>query len=538
VTSHHITMSDAVFMSYTEWLVGIYHEHPYHVAFEAFLVALSIYILVFKKTYDPKKKGFGSRPPEKLTDAEIDELLEDWEPEPLLAEVSPDEPLTSRTELVIEEQLGPMARVKGIKSKVVNLASFDMLGLSVDKSVKAAAIKVLDSHGCGSCGPRGFYGTFDSHLNLEKAISGFYGTASTIVYSDTVATSASVVPAFAKRGDLIVCDEGICGPLLVGLRLSRAKVKYFKHNDMADLERVLKSVAAEYKVQKRSLTSQKRFILVEGLYRDYGDFANLKKVIELKKKYFYRVMVDDTYGCFACGEKGRGVLDIHGVSSDEVDLFVGSMATTLASVGGFCTGTYEVVNHQRLSGAGYVFSASQPPFTAAAAQAALAVVSKGSKTRSNLVANTKRLQAGLKSIGGLAVTGFDKSPMIFVRISRSVDPEQGAASEVLLQKITDVALQHGVLSTRTIFRPKWTLARSAKPPPPPPPAIRLVVSGAHEAAHMDKAIAAFTKAAAEVLPSGWEAASKASNQRQDKSAITSPIASRVKRRHTPGEKQL
>lgn len=512
-----------------------YELHPYHIMIETFLLLMCVYIVLFKRSYNPKKKGFGALPPDQLTKDEIDELIEEWTPEPLLKPLPSNNALTTRKDVVVEQFLGgAKVRVRGVEEVITNFSSFDFLDLANDAAVKKQAIETLDTHGCGSCGPRGFYGTFDSHLNLEKGLSKFYGTAETIIYSDTVSTSSSVVPAFAKRGDLIVCDEGVAAPLLVGLRLSRAKVIYFKHNDVADLERVMKKVQSDRERKGRAPESRKRFLVVEGLYRDYGDFAPLEDILELKRKYCFRIVVDDSYGCFACGlASGRGILDVaNQVPTQDVDIFVGSMATTLGSVGGFCTGTNEVVGHQRLSGAGYCFSASQPPFTATSALCALNLVSDektGGIRRQQLVKNATYLSKKLKNLSEFfSVGGSAESPITYIYLP--TDAPRGDKERVL-QRIAREVTERGYLVRRAIFRPMWNLSKKVRTPKAPEPSIRLLVSSAHTPRDIDELCNALLSAVKAV------GASKTEDDGDVKTSgrqVTTPIASRVsRRRRTP-----
>ena len=137
--------------------------------------------------------------------------------------------------------------------------------------------------GCGSCGPRGFYGTIDAHLEVEEAMSSYLGTEGAILYSDGASAATSTVAAFAKRGDLLIVDEGVSESLLVGVTLSRANVRYFRHNDVKDLKRVLEKVRLQDVQYKRKSTDQRRFLIVEGLYRNWGTIAPLKEIVKLKE---------------------------------------------------------------------------------------------------------------------------------------------------------------------------------------------------------------------------------------------------------------
>ena len=217
--------------------------------------------------------------------------------------------------------------------------------------------------GCGSCGPRGFYGTIDAHLEVEEAMSSYLGTEGAILYSDGASAATSTVAAFAKRGDLLIVDEGVSESLLVGVTLSRANVRYFRHNDVKDLKRVLEKVRLQDVQYKRKSTDQRRFLIVEGLYRNWGTIAPLKEIVKLKEEYHYRLIVDDSHAIGTLGKNGRGSLEHAGLKPMvHAEIITFSLENALGSVGGMTVGSEEVVDHQRLSGAGYCFSASAPPF--------------------------------------------------------------------------------------------------------------------------------------------------------------------------------
>lgn len=246
-----------------------------------------------------------------------------------------------------------VVRVEGEPSSPkVSFVSQDFLGLDTAPGVRESALETLDAYSVGSCGPRGFYGTTIKHLDLEAAIASFMGTPESISYSDSASTIASAIPAFAKRGDVLLLDGGACASVLAGARLSRSKVLAFKHNDMADLQRALQGVRS-HDARSDDSTVQRRFIVVEGLYANHGDVCPLPEVLALAREYKWRVIVDDSLGVGVLGATGRGVTEHFKLPSSSVDVLVGSLSTALASVGGFCVGAREVVDHQRLSGSGY-----------------------------------------------------------------------------------------------------------------------------------------------------------------------------------------
>jgi serine palmitoyltransferase len=132
--------------------------------------------------------------------------------------------------------------------------------------------------------------------------------------------------------------------IIKGLQLSRAVVKYFKHNDMEDLERVLEKIRMETIKKKMPLT--RRWIIVEGVYANYGDITPLPKIMELKERYKYRLMLEDSMGLGALGQHGRGTAEHFGIQSSDVDVITASMANSLSSSGGFCAACKDIVEYQ------------------------------------------------------------------------------------------------------------------------------------------------------------------------------------------------
>merc|ERR1719353_1030909 len=306
-----IKSGKGILANYFLSLGELYNERPYVFAGEAFVLFLLFYFTVFKRPYDPSKKGYGARPPAKIPANICEELIEEWEPRPLLH-------------------------------------------LDVPPILQLGKERVLSS----PPGPRGFYGTSDEHLRLEKRLAHFLETDDAVLYSDAATTPASVISAFSKRGDVIVCDEGISESNLTGLELSRSKLFFFKHNDMEDCERQMIK-ADRYLKKKNKQLVKRKFLVVEGLYRNYGDIANLVELKRLKEKYYFRAIIDDSMGICALGATGRGSIEHCGLKLSDFEILCGSLATSMASIGGFCVGYVpDVIDHQRLSGAGYVFSAS------------------------------------------------------------------------------------------------------------------------------------------------------------------------------------
>ena len=225
----------------------------------------------------------------------------------------------------------------------------------------------------GSCGPRGFYGTIDVHLTLEEELASFVGYEHAVLYSYDIATPQSVIPAFAKSGDVAVIDEKCSYAIRSGLALSRATVVEFRHNDMAHLEEQLKAVRSDKKLIGNNRTDKRRlYIVVEGVYANVGTVCPLPTVIKLKEQYRFRLYLDDSFGFGVMGHTGRGTFERFGLPVTSVDVYTSSLSNAMGTVGGFCcTHETNMVTFQRLNASGYVFSASLPPLLAAGAIGAL-----------------------------------------------------------------------------------------------------------------------------------------------------------------------
>jgi serine palmitoyltransferase len=169
---------------------------------------------------------------------------------------------------------GPKCRLSTGRT-VTNLASYNFYNFIANENIKEKAIQTLRTYGVGPCGPPGFYGTQDVHMKTEADIASFLGTAACIVYAQAFSTISSVIPAFSKRGDIIVADKECNYAIKKGIQISRSTVRWFEHNDMEDLEKVLKKVTRE----QRGKPLTRRFIVTEGLFETVGDALDLPKIV-------------------------------------------------------------------------------------------------------------------------------------------------------------------------------------------------------------------------------------------------------------------
>ena len=192
----------------------------------------------------------------------------------------------------------PMAESEGTEAvfhghRLIMCGSNNYLGLTTDPSVRRAAIEAVERFGTSCTGSRFLNGTLELHERLEHELAEFVGKEAALVFSTGMQTNLGVLSAIVGRGDVIVLDKDDHASLVDGARLAWGETKRFKHNDMADLERVLSGIAKE----------KGRLVVVDGLYSMGGDLAPLPEITALCKKYGARLMVDDAHGM---GVMGRG----------------------------------------------------------------------------------------------------------------------------------------------------------------------------------------------------------------------------------------
>nr|UVW99782.1 serine palmitoyltransferase 1 [Laodelphax striatellus] len=346
-------------------ITELFIEVPlYHLLLEVSLFVWVIY-LIFRRSgpSESEMKRLGM----KLRDSEKEQLLSDWNPEPLIDHSTTSNP--PPIERVVEGKVGKRITVNG--QSCLNFATQNYIGLIGNEAIENSAIETITKCGVGSCGPRGFYGTHEIHLDLEERLAKFMDLEEALVYSYGFSTISSAIPAYAKRGDIIFVDEGVNFAVQMGLEASRSDIEYFKHNDVKDLEKLLDQQAERDRRNPKKAAKTRRFLIVEGIYMKFGDICPLPELIELRKKHKLRIFIDESVSFGTLGKHGRGVTEYFNIPKIEVDLIMVSMENALASVGGFCVGSSYIIEHQRLSGLGYCFSASLPPLLASAAISAI-----------------------------------------------------------------------------------------------------------------------------------------------------------------------
>ncbi|GAB7361330.1 hypothetical protein MBLNU230_g1386t1 [Neophaeotheca triangularis] len=444
-----------------------YQNDPFRSIIELFLVLFAVRYLLAPSYSTQRARNVP------LTEDEIDELVEDWTPEPLVAEETEFERTENEKRPVILGPAGAKCRVAGPGGGklVTNLASYNHFNFATNSELLTKAVNTIRTYGVGPCSPPGFYGTQDVHMKSEADIAAHLGVAACIIYAQSFSTISSVIPAFSKRGDIIVADKAVNFPIRKGLQISRSTVRWYEHNDMADLERVLKKVVEEN--EGKPLT--RRFIVTEGLFENVGDCVDLPRVVDLKLKYKFRLFLDETWSYGILGRTGRGVTEHANVDAQNIDMIIGSLAGGLTAGGGFCAGTEEIVEHQRLSAAAYTYSAALPAMLAVTASETVALLQEKPEIMASLRENIKAMRGQLdpRSEWVRCISHPDNPVVLLVLKDEHVQarglshPEQ----EALLQDCVDEALANNVLITRLkampapLNVPARDLAKEYKPQP-------------------------------------------------------------------------
>ncbi|XP_034478984.1 serine palmitoyltransferase 1 [Drosophila innubila] len=418
---------------------------------ETLLLITVVWLLLYKR---------GGR---RLTKEQQEYLIEQYEPEPLVPDTDPDHPLL-RTRFV-QSKVGKRIVVDGVDC--LNLGSHNYLGFLEDNDILEEACKCLRKYGVGSCGPRGFYGTMDVHLDLEDRLAKFMGLEEAIVYSYGFSTVASAIPAYAKRGDLIYVDEAVNFAIQKGLDASRSTIVFFKHNDAKDLERLL--MEQEKRDQKNPKKAQKtrRFLVVEGIYMNTGELCPLPELVALRKQYKLRLFLDESVSFGTLGKTGRGITEHLNVDRDEIDLISAGMEGSMATIGGFCVGSHFIAEHQRLSGLGYIFSASLPPMLTQAAISSLDRFEREPQIFEQLQQKSRLVQQQFKLFSKLQLRGDELSPVKHLYVAQERDSFESESK--LLAKVADKCIEQGV----AVVEAAYLQNRERKPVRP---SLRIAVS--------------------------------------------------------------
>ena len=290
---------------------------------------------------------------------------------------------------VLEGEQKPVCIFDG--REVINLASNNYLGLTSHKALRKAAVDAVKKLGVGAGAVRTIAGTMKLHMELEEQIAKFKQVEACVVFQSGFTANAGTVSAVLGKEDLIVSDELNHASIIDGARLSKATIKVFRHKDLEDCERILKETAG---------WNGHKLIITDGVFSMDGDIAPLPGLCDLAEKYGCIMMVDDAHASGVLGRSGRGTVD-HFSCHGRVHIQVGTLSKAIGAMGGYVCGSRDLIDFLYLRARPFLFSTSHPPATAAACQAAFALLDspEGEKLVRKLWANTKFFKRELKRRG-------------------------------------------------------------------------------------------------------------------------------------------
>src|SRR6201995_2089834 len=263
--------------------------------------------------------------------------------------------------------------------KVINLASNNYLGLTTHPKLREAALEATRKYGVGSGAVRTIAGTMKLHMELEEKIARFKNVEACVVFQSGFAANAGTVSAILGKEDFIISDELNHASIIDGARLSRAKIKVFRHKDAAHCEELLKEIANE---------QGHKLLITDGVFSMDGDIGPVDKLGALAEKYGAIMMVDDAHASGVLGRNGRGSVDHFGMHG-RVDVQVGTLSKAIGALGGYVCGSRDLIDYLYAPARPFLFPTSPPPSVAASCIAAFDLLESEPERIEQLWDNTR-----------------------------------------------------------------------------------------------------------------------------------------------------
>ena len=288
---------------------------------------------------------------------------------------------------ILDDQQAPVCHYDG--KQVINLASNNYLGLANHPKLIEAALAATREFGVGSGAVRSIAGTMRIHMDLEEKIARFKNVEACVVFQSGFTANAGMVSSILGRDDFILSDELNHASIIDGARLSRAKIKVFRHKDVAHCEELLQEVAKE---------PGHKLVITDGVFSMDGDIGPVDKLAALAEKYGAIMMVDDAHASGVLGRNGRGTVDhfnVHG----KVDVQVGTLSKAIGALGGYVCGSRDLIDYLYHRARPFLFSTSHPPSVAASCIAAFDILEQEPERIQRLWDNTHYFQGELHRLG-------------------------------------------------------------------------------------------------------------------------------------------
>ena len=288
---------------------------------------------------------------------------------------------------VLDDQQAPVCTYDG--KRVINLASNNYLGLCDHPKLREAAIAATQKYGVGSGAVRTIAGTMHIHMELEEKIAAFKGVEACVVFQSGFAANAGTVGSILGKDDFIISDELNHASIIDGARLSRAKIKVFRHKDVAHAEELLQEVQHE---------PGHKLLITDGVFSMDGDIGPVDKLAQIAEKYGAIMMIDDAHASGVLGRNGRGSAD-HFQVTPKVDIQVGTLSKAIGALGGYVCGSRDLIDFLYHRARPFLFSTSHPPSVAATCIAAFDILENEPDRIARLWANTSYFKQQLADAG-------------------------------------------------------------------------------------------------------------------------------------------
>jgi glycine C-acetyltransferase len=288
---------------------------------------------------------------------------------------------------VLDDEQGPICTYDG--KRVINLASNNYLGLCDHPKLREAAIAATEKYGVGSGAVRTIAGTMRIHMELEEKIAAFKGVEACVVFQSGFTANAGTVSSILGKEDFILSDELNHASIIDGARLSRAKIKVFRHKDVAHAEELLKEIQNE---------PGRKLLITDGVFSMDGDIGPVDKLCDIADKYGAIMMVDDAHASGVLGRNGRGSVD-HFHRTQRVDVQVGTLSKAIGALGGYVCGSRDLIDYLYHRARPFLFSTSHPPSVAATCIAAFDLLESEPERIERLWSNTTYFKQQLTDAG-------------------------------------------------------------------------------------------------------------------------------------------
>ena len=275
------------------------------------------------------------------------------------------------------------------EAELINLSSYNYLGLATRKEVVDAAAAGLYEYGFGASGSPILSGTYQIFEDFQNEIARFKKKEKCLVYPTGYGANVGFISALLRQGDHVIMDQYAHASIVDGAVLSKAKLAYFRHNDPENLEK---------KLVKLSRVGGKKLVVFEGVYSMDGDFCVLDEIVRLAKKYGASILIDEAHSAFIFGENGRGVVEMYGLE-DEIDFHLGTFSKSLGGIGGYVCASNKAMEYARAYSRSRFFSCALPPAVTAGLRKSLQLSIDEPHLRTKLKKNFALMKAKLADWG-------------------------------------------------------------------------------------------------------------------------------------------